>query len=103
MENQFNNGLALLNYFRAFCCTALDYNLNDPNQFSNTGKYPVFIVNGCNAGNIYSYDTSRLSLITSLSEKYVFAKDLGSIAFIASSHFGVESYLMLIIRLFITL
>ncbi|MEP6845084.1 MAG: C25 family cysteine peptidase, partial [Panacibacter sp.] len=73
--------------------TQLDYNLGDPTVFNNTGKYPVFLVNGCNAGNIYSYDTSRLTRITSLSEKFVLAKDLGSIAFIASTHFGVESYL----------
>jgi hypothetical protein len=93
MENQFNNGLALLNYFGHSAATSLDYNLNDPYQFNNVGKYPVFLVNGCNAGNIYSYDTSRLSLITSLSEKFVLAKDHGSIGFIASTHFGIESYL----------
>lgn len=93
MTNQFNNGLGLLNYFGHSAATALDYSLSDPYVFSNAGKYPVFIVNGCNAGNIYSYDTSRLRFISSLSEKFVFAKDRGSIAFIASTHFGVETYL----------
>lgn len=93
MKNQFNNGLALLNYFGHSAATQLDYNLNEPTAFNNTGKYPVFIVNGCNAGNIYSYDTSRLTRVSSLSEKFVLAKDLGSIAFIASTHFGVEGYL----------
>ncbi|MBG9376987.1 hypothetical protein I5907_12150 [Panacibacter sp. DH6] len=93
MANQFNNGLALLNYFGHSAATQLDYNLGEPTTFKNQGKYPVFLVNGCNAGNIYSYDTSRLTRITSLSEKFVLAKDLGSIAFIASTHFGVESYL----------
>ncbi|HRI20974.1 MAG TPA: C25 family cysteine peptidase, partial [Panacibacter sp.] len=39
------------------------------------------------------YDTSRLSVITSLSESFVLAKDRGAIAFIASTHFGVENYL----------
>ena len=93
MTQLFNNGISLLNYFGHSAATALDYHLNDPDAFSNTGKYPVFMVNGCNAGNIYSFDTSRFSIITSLSEKYVFAKDKGSIAFIASTHFGVVSYL----------
>lgn len=93
MINQFNTGLALLNYFGHSAATALDYNLDDPYVFNNAGKYPVFLVNGCNAGNIYSYDTLRFTKITSLSEKFVLAKERGSIAFIASTHFGVESYL----------
>ena len=67
MTQLFNNGISLLNYFGHSAATALDYNLNSPEQFSNYGKYPVFLVNGCNAGNIYSFDTSRLSQITSLS------------------------------------
>jgi hypothetical protein len=93
MTGYFNSGISLLNYFGHSAATQLDYNLNDPDVYSNSGKYPVFLVNGCNAGNIYSYDTSRFSVITSLSEKYVFAKDKGAIAFIASTHFGVEGYL----------
>lgn len=93
MESLFNDGISLLNYFGHSAATQLDYNLNSPDQFDNYGKYPVFTVNGCNAGNIYSFDTSRLQLITSLSEKFVLAKDKGAIGFIASTHFGVESYL----------
>lgn len=93
MTSLFNNGISLLNYFGHSASTALDYNLNSPDQFSNYGKYPVFLVNGCNAGNIYSFDTSRISIITSLSENFVLAKDKGAIAFIASTHFGVENYL----------
>lgn len=93
MTQLFNNGISLLNYFGHSAATSLDYHLNDPEVFNNAGKYPVFMVNGCNAGNIYSFDTSRFSLITSLSEKFVFAKDKGSIAFIASTHFGVVNYL----------
>lgn len=93
MTQIWNNGISLINYFGHSAATTLDYNLNEPTAFNNYQKYPVFIVGGCNAGNIYSYDTSRLNQITSLSEKYVLTKDKGSIAFIASTHFGVESYL----------
>ncbi len=93
MQQLFENGISLLNYFGHSAATALDYNLNSPDQYNNYGKYPVFLVNGCSAGNIFSFDTSRLGLITSLSELYVLAKDRGSIGFIASTHFGVESYL----------
>lgn len=93
MTQLFNNGISIINYFGHSAATRLDYNLNSPDDFNNYGKYPVFMVSGCNAGNIYSYDTSRFSIITSLSENYVLAKDKGSIGFIASSHFGVANYL----------
>ncbi len=93
MTNLFNDGISLLNYFGHSAATTLDYNLNDPTDYNNYGKYPVFMVGGCNAGNIYSYDTSRFSVVSSLSEKYVLSKDRGSIAFLASTHFGVQSYL----------
>lgn len=93
MKQLFNNGISLLNYFGHSAATSLDYNLTSPDQFDNTGKYPMFLVNGCSAGNIYSFDTTRLSLITSLSENFVLAKEAGSIGFIASTHFGVESFL----------
>lgn len=93
MTSLFEDGISLLNYFGHSSATVLDYNLNSPYDYNNKGKYPVFIVNGCNAGNIYSYDTTRFFLISSLSENFVLAKDRGAIGYIASTHFGVQSYL----------
>jgi len=93
MEKLFATGISLLNYFGHSSATVLDYNLNDPSTYNNYGKYPVFMINGCNAGNFYSFDTARESVISSIAEKFVFAKDKGAIAFIGSTHFGVENYL----------
>jgi len=89
----FSNGISIVNYFGHSASTTLDYNLSDPHQYPNPGKYPLFIVNGCNAGNIYSFDTSRIFRISSLSDTFVLTKDVGAIAFLASTHFGVEPYL----------
>ncbi len=93
MEQNFEKGISMLTYFGHSSATSLDYNLSDPENYNNTGKYPVFIVLGCNAGNLYAFDTSRFSLLSTLSEKFVLAKDKGSIAFIASTHFGLENFL----------
>ncbi len=93
MDQLFTSGISLLNYFGHSSATALDYNLNDPDTYNNYGKYPLFVVNGCNAGNFYSFDTSRLSIITSLAERFVLAKDRGAIGFVASTHFGVPDFL----------
>jgi hypothetical protein len=93
LTSLFANGVSILNYFGHSASTTLDYNLNNPGQHPNPGKYPLFIVNGCNAGNIYSFDTTRVTSITSLSESFVLANNLGAIGFLASTHFGVEYYL----------
>lgn len=93
MEQKFETGISLLTYFGHSSATSLDYNLSDPENYNNPGKYPMFIVLGCNAGNLYAFDTSRFSLLSTLSEKFVLAKERGSIGFIASTHFGLENHL----------
>lgn len=93
MNRYFTQGINLLTYFGHSAASGLSYNLNEPNDYNNQGKYPTFLVNGCSAGNFYDYDAIRFSNKTSLAEKFVFAKQRGAIAFIASSHFGLTSYL----------
>ncbi|HEX8334927.1 MAG TPA: C25 family cysteine peptidase, partial [Segetibacter sp.] len=93
MEQAFQKGISIIMYFGHSAATSFDYNLNTPQEYNNTGKYPMFIVNGCNAGDLFSFDTSRFSTLENLSEMWVLAKDKGSIGFIASTHFGVENYL----------
>jgi Peptidase family C25 len=87
----FNNGVSLLTYFGHSSATSLDFNLNNPADYTNTnGKYPVFVVNGCNAGNFFTYDNNRIiNNSLTISEKFMLAPSRGSIAFIASTHFGV--------------
>lgn len=93
MEQKLNEGVSIINYFGHSSATALDYALNTPASYNNVGKYPVFIVNGCNAGNNFSFDPTRFNNLTSLAETWVLAKNKGCIAFLASSHFGVTNYL----------
>ncbi len=93
MKQMFEKGISLLSYFGHSSASSLDYNLNDPSEYNNTGKYPVFSVSGCNAGDLYSFDTARFSVTSTLSEIFVLAKSRGAIGFIASTHFGVTNYL----------
>jgi hypothetical protein len=73
MSQLFSDGITLINYFGHSSASVLDFNLNKPQNYNNPGKYPVFFVNGCDAGNIYSFDTTRFSVYNSLSEAWVFA------------------------------
>ncbi|HYJ65945.1 MAG TPA: C25 family cysteine peptidase, partial [Parafilimonas sp.] len=100
MGQLFSNGIGLINYFGHSSASILDYNLNKPQDYNNPGKYPVFIVNGCDAGDIFSFDTARFNTFNSLSEAWVLAKNRGSIAYIASTHFGIENYLNVYNRAF---
>lgn len=89
----FEEGMSFLTYFGHSSATVLEFNISDPENYNNQGKYPVFFVNGCNAGNFFTYDLGRLAGIKNLTEKFTLAKDRGAIAFVASTHFGVVNYL----------
>ncbi len=93
----FNNGIGVLTYFGHSSSSTLGFNLDDPSIYNNLSKYPVMYVNGCYAGNYYTYDPGRLTTAKSLSENYVLIKDKGAIAYVASSHFGVVNYLNLLL------
>ena len=95
----FAEGISLLNYMGHSSASALEFNIGDPYAYDNAGKYPMFVVNGCNAGNFFLYDTTRFSSSNqTLSEKYVMAKRRGSIGFVASTHYGVVNYLNIFVN-----
>ena len=93
LQNLFAEGIGLMTYFGHSSATTLEFNLDNPDQYNNAGKYPVTIVMGCNAGNFFNYNTLRFITKETLSEKFVLADQRGSIAFIASTHFGIVHYL----------
>ena len=94
VTNYINNGVSLITYFGHSSATNLDFNLTTPASYSNSnGKYPVFIANGCDAGNFYIYDDGRVNNNLSLSEKFLLAPKRGMIAFLANTHYGIVNTL----------
>lgn len=93
----FNNGLGFFCYFGHSSSSVLSFNIDDPQNYDNTGKYPVFSVNGCNAGDFFVFNTQRFGFGQTLSEKFVLTKQKGSIAFLASTHYGIVNYLNIFI------
>jgi len=93
LANLFEEGIGLMTYFGHSSATTLEFNLDNPDQYYNQGKYPVMIVMGCNAGNFFNFNTLRFITKETLSEKFVLANQRGSVAFIASTHFGLVYYL----------
>ncbi|RYY46175.1 MAG: hypothetical protein EOO06_15070 [Chitinophagaceae bacterium] len=93
LVNLFNQGLSVITYYGHSSATTLEFNLDEPANYNNQGKYPMFLALGCNAGNTFDYNESRFTQRNYLSDKYVLAPNRGSINFIASSHFGIVHYL----------
>lgn len=93
IKEKIEEGISLLTYFGHSSASTLGFSIQDPFDYNNQGKYPVFSVNGCYAGDFFSYSIGRLQVLETLTEKYVLAKQRGAIAFLASTHYGVSSYL----------
>jgi hypothetical protein len=93
IDRLFKEGLSFISYFGHSSANTLAFNLSTPETYQNQGKYPFFNVSGCSAGNFYNLDVTRLAGSMSLSEKYIFAKQRGSIGFLADTHFGIEPFL----------
>lgn len=93
LSDLINNGTSLITYFGHSSASTLEFNLDNPENYSNQGKYPLFIGLGCNAGNFFSYNPTRFITKETLSEKYVLYPNRGTIGFISSTHFGIVQYL----------
>ncbi|MGZ4042628.1 MAG: putative type IX secretion system sortase PorU2, partial [Bacteroidia bacterium] len=82
IKNTISHGAALLNFFGHGSEQGFDQAIDDPNDYNNPGKYPFIIANACFSGNIHVQGRR------SISEKFVFADQKGSIGFIATTSFG---------------
>ncbi|MDX2171813.1 MAG: C25 family cysteine peptidase [Bacteroidota bacterium] len=82
VKNAIKNGAALINFFGHGSDQGFDQAIDDPQDFDNKDKYPLVIANSCYSGNIHIFGRR------SVSENYVFAKQKGSIGFIAATSYG---------------
>jgi len=82
IKNLINGGAALLNFFGHGSQEGFDQAIDDPNTYNNKGKYPFIIANSCYSGNIHTNN------VLSVSEKFVFIPQKGSIGFLATTSYG---------------
>ena len=78
VTQRINEGLAWITFFGHSAPNTLDFDIGDPYQYDNQGKYPMIYAMGCNTNRLF--ETS-----STLSEKYVFVEDKGAIGFIGST------------------
>lgn len=96
IEQRISSGSGLVTYFGHSSTSSIDFNLGSPDQFANTdGKYPIFIANGCRAGNIFDAFSARINasaIEASISENFTLTPRSGSIAFFSNSDLGAINY-----------
>jgi hypothetical protein len=93
LKDLFAEGINQVAYFGHSSATVLDFNLDNPEEYNNPGKYPLFIAMGCLAGNFFNYNPARFYTKETLSERWLLTPNRGAIAFVASSHYGIPHYL----------
>ena len=85
-----NAGVSLITYFGHGSNNTLDLNIGDPTEankgYNNPGKYPVIMVNGCSANQVFGNYGYR-----SLSENWILAENKGSVGFLADSDLSFEN------------
>lgn len=90
IAEQINDGLNLVTFFGHSSPGTIDLDIgyvsNPILGYDNPGKYPVFLINGCNAGNFFSNGVS-------FGEDWMLATGKGARGFMAHSSFGLVSTL----------
>ena len=97
ISEQVNSGVNLVTFFGHSAPNATDIDIgyvSDPAQgYNNPGKYPSFLVNGCNAGEFFNS-------INNFGEDWVLTANKGARSFIANSSYGFSNDLKLYSDLF---
>ncbi len=90
IAEELNEGLNLVTFYGHSSPGVTDIDIGfvtDPVQgYNNAGRYPMFLINGCNAGQFFRPDVL-------FGEDWIVAPGRGAIGFIAHSFFGFENTL----------
>lgn len=90
ISNEVNDGLGLITFFGHSSTSTTDFDIGfatDPVLgYANDGKYPMLLINGCNAGAFFGNGIL-------FGEDWVNAANRGAVGFIAHSSFGLVSTL----------
>ena len=84
--DEINGGLSIITFYGHSGASSFDFNIDDPANYKNKDKYPIFLSLGCYSGQIHNN-------FKGISERFVFSENSGSIAFFASTGAGYVSAL----------
>ncbi len=79
--SRINKGVSILTFFGHSSAGTFDFNIDNPDNYNNTNKYPLMLSLGCYSGNMF--DSFR-----SIGERFIFLENGGAGAFGASRGLG---------------
>jgi len=93
IDSLLRNGTNLISFYGHGSTNALDYNLPDPNTYTNVPHYPFFTALGCDVSQMFTLSSQKY-----LAERYLLTPNSGSIGFLASDNVSYtifdDSYLI---------
>lgn len=81
-----NDGSSIITFFGHSSPGAFDFNIDNPENYENIGKYPLLFSLGCFSGNIFISNRS-------IGERFCFYENRGAVAYGASRGIGFVSAL----------
>lgn len=81
IQNLINGGVSIVNFFGHSSASSFDFNIEDPQEYDNKGKYFLLISNGCFSGRCHTSSSS-------IGELFILEKDRGAISYYASTGLG---------------
>ena len=91
INQHIDSGISLMTFFGHAAGTAFDIAVDNPESWTNYGKYPVIYSNGCYAGSIDDANSGGVN--GSFSERFVLTPGKGAIAFIGTFGLSLSSSL----------
>jgi hypothetical protein len=84
VNERIEKGVSIMNFFGHASPTGFDINIDDPQNWTNQGKYPFLLGLACHSGDIHLPP----DVATSTSESFVMIPDRGVIAFLSTVKLG---------------
>ncbi|TXF89692.1 hypothetical protein FUA23_09585 [Neolewinella aurantiaca] len=81
-----NGGTSILTFMGHSSSQTFDFSIDDPANYNNKGRYPFMLSLGCYSGDAFTEERS-------ISERFIFLREKGAVAFAASKGIGYISAL----------
>ena len=87
VDSVINDGAGIMTFHGHAYTSGFDYNINDPEKYTNKPRLPLFIALGCNVGHVFDTLTER-----TITERYLNTPNGGAIAMVAADLTGFTNF-----------
>lgn len=95
LEEYINKGLGMINFAGHSYGITWNIDIDEPENYTNFGKYPFMLSSTCFVGNIHDSPSTEV-----MPERWVLAEERGAIGFLSGVGFGFPPYLNVFMKRF---